>query len=384
MHQLTLSAKAALDQIETCLTRAGLGLGSLDQVRSNSRKYRRALLVSDRLTPQTITTVAQAVYAVGHPETGYSQDLVRRGPDFWQRYCAALGLNPDISVSEFGDHFVALFSPTDVPGPDRYQPFSDRSGIRDPRGFHGRVWELASLQSRVETLQSCQLMGPKKTGKTSLLLAVGRSLDSWVLHGLFVYVDMGLPLNQTMAGFLAGVARACDWSVTPTTLVEFEACLRAKQDRPIVLAIDSCDVFTRLTEAFPIEFFQALRAMAQDEQVRRHGFSLLCASRAGLRAIIASNPNLSPLTGILALISVGDFTAAEADGFPVSQEPAASFDLATRRAILAWAGAHPCKLQLACYHHLQNLAHPSADGIARAMGAAQAEWAQYESKPISP
>ncbi len=48
-------------------------------------------------------------------------------------------------------------------------PFSNRAMIKNPDEFFGRKNELTTIFSRLSNLQSCDVSGERKIGKSSLL-----------------------------------------------------------------------------------------------------------------------------------------------------------------------------------------------------------------------
>jgi len=56
-------------------------------------------------------------------------------------------------------------------------PFSNRNMITDPDGFFGRKTELATIFNRLQNLQSCDVYGERKIGKSSLLYYVFKNVE---------------------------------------------------------------------------------------------------------------------------------------------------------------------------------------------------------------
>ena len=82
-------------------------------------------------------------------------------------------------------------------------PYFHRGPIRQPEYFFGRAQEVTSVLSLLKNNQSVSIVGPRRMGKTSLLLHISHP-EVMARHGLspgehiFVFIDCGglSDLNQ--------------------------------------------------------------------------------------------------------------------------------------------------------------------------------------------
>jgi hypothetical protein len=250
-------------------------------------------------------------------------------------------------------------------------PYLSRGPVRDPALLFGREHELQEIAAFIRGTQSVSIVGPRKIGKTSLLMELMRPA-AWAALGLsaenlFVYVDcevLGEGGHAEIFGQLANqIAAALEERELPA-----EPALAGAADRPTRLALEAAlrklnqrglrvvlvlDEFERLaTNAeLDVNFFNSLRSIAGRYQV-----SFLTASARPLIELTFSGRSQeilsSPFFNIFAPLFLGCLEEAEARR--LMREPAGragvAFGPATEQFLYELAGGHPFALQVACFH----------------------------------
>ena len=257
------------------------------------------------------------------------------------------------NAAALGSAFLALVFPE--PDAGSGNPFAWCGAIRDPAHFFGRENVLRHLRDALKNGQNTQLNGPRRIGKSSLLLATHQRLKSWGFdHAKLAWVDMQDVANHTQAGFLRTAARAWGWPAPapeepPLALAAFsdrvKDAVETRKPPTLILAMDECEQFIQLTAEFPLAFFETLRALSQK------GLSILTASKIPLREIRRRGALLSPAFNSYPPEPIGCFTPEERDTFIQLKRPDFKpFTNVERDALLEVAkDGHPLKLQRACY-----------------------------------
>jgi hypothetical protein len=243
--------------------------------------------------------------------------------------------------------------------------------VRDPAMLFGREHELHEIAAFIQGTQSVSLVGPRKIGKTSLLLQLMRPM-AWPELGigpenLFVYVDcevLGEGSHTEIFGLLAAeVAAALDErNLLPEPALEkaqgaptrlaLEAALRKLNQRGlrVVLVLDE---FERLaTNAhLDVTFFNTLRSIAGRYQVvylTASAHPLIELTFSGRSQEILS----SPFFNIFAPVFLGLLDAPAS--YRLIREPSARagtpFTAATQQLLYELVGGHPFALQVTCFH----------------------------------
>lgn len=272
------------------------------------------------------------------------------------------------SAVDFGAHFfdmakdphadaekTAGLSQKSTAGPaisqsDPHNPFTWLDAIGDPDAFFGREKELRNLRDYIRTRSNVQIVGPRRMGKSSLLLAVGHRVKDWIEQPAFAFVDMEMANCHTVKGWLRCVAREWNWPKPPENLADFadrvQAELRAR--RRLVLCLDEFEKFKDLAGEFTIDFFENLRGCGQA------GVSILTAARMSLREIRKSGALLSPYYNTFARLDLGPFTDLEARAFvSLARTAVPEFTEDESAAILKSAKGHPLRLVFACHDVLE-------------------------------
>ena len=247
-------------------------------------------------------------------------------------------------------------------------PFSIRAGIRDDSCFHDRKVELTMLRDYLGGRQNCQLVGPRRIGKSSVLLFIQRHCAEWHSAARVAYLDLQDPRCYTLKGWLREIARDFALPQTPETLQDL---MEAIEDmltagvRP-VLCLDEFGEMTRRPQEFSREVLLTLRACGQ------RGVSILTAAPKRLSELTDPGDDTSPFFNTFPVLPLRVWTDADARAY-VEQERGGvpDFTERERERILEFAGGHPLAMQAACYHVL--VARQSGEDIAAALARARAD-----------
>src|SRR5262249_43492597 len=87
-----------------------------------------------------------------------------------QKLGSALGATPSARATRSGRQAAPSSGPN---------PYTSRTAIDRPEGFFNRERECRSVRSFLSNRQNCQIIGPRRIGKSSLLLQVRRELPAW-------------------------------------------------------------------------------------------------------------------------------------------------------------------------------------------------------------
>jgi hypothetical protein len=252
-------------------------------------------------------------------------------------------------------------------------PFTWRKGITDAEAFFDRDREQRVLRDFLHKRQNGQIVGPRRMGKTSLLLQVQRAATTWQDDISIAYLDLQHPHCFTLAGWLRRVGRELGWDVAPPDMVVFaervEELLRT--GRRLVLCLDEFEELGARPTEFTRDFFLALRSCGQ------LGLSILTASHSALSTLTdPAHTDSSPFFNSFPLISLGPSAREDAEDFIAIHRPGVPpFAPKERRAIRDFAKGHPLALQVACFHVLEAKAYK--ESLATALRNAEAEMKQY-------
>ena len=281
-------------------------------------------------------------------------------------------------------------------------PFFHRGPIRDPAYFVGRQHALDQILALLANTQSVSIVGPRRIGKTSLLMhlsnpAVYAQAGIAPERVCFVFVDCdGWPqvtqadvyalLLEELRDALeaAGHCVALPDQPAQASYRTFEQAIRAvvRQQIQLVFMLDEFDALSK-NQHLDTDFFSSLRALAT-----RHRVAYITSSTRPLLDLTYTQANVlsSPFFNFFAQIRLAlldDDEAAELLS-RLSARGGAPFSPATADALRGLAGPHPLLLQIAAYHAFETLARrPGAaeDLDAEAQGHflsdAQAHWTYF-------
>jgi hypothetical protein len=258
-------------------------------------------------------------------------------------------------------------------------PFFHRGAIRRVEEFVGREAEIAQTLGLLRNGQSVSLIGPRRIGKSSLLLHLGQPtvraahrLDP--PHSLFVMLDCqelaGSPPEEVYELLLDGLLEAATAAgLAPATVGQpgtYRALDRALQQVyaqgvSVVVLLDEFELLAANQHLTPY-FFARLRGLTT-----KYGLAYLTASQRPLFAITAEEAVLSsPFFNIFVTVPLGMFSEAEAHELFARRlsQTAVTFPAELIRYLMWLVGRHPFFLHIAGYHAMQALiareAHPVA------------------------
>ncbi|HEV7890070.1 MAG TPA: AAA family ATPase [Pyrinomonadaceae bacterium] len=226
-------------------------------------------------------------------------------------------------------------------------PFIWRAGVTKAEDFFDREGEQRTLRAYLRGRQNCQLVGPRRIGKTSLLLHVERSAAEWEKSALVAYMDLQDPRCYTLSDWLAYAARQFGWTPAPAGLVEFAEAVEKTLDagRHPILCLDEFEHLAKRRDEFTHDFFMTLRSCGQ------RGLSIVTSSQHPLHELTDTSDPTSPFYNTFPLLRLAPFAPADAQDFLNLHRPGVPpFKPDERAAILDFAKNHPLALQVACFN----------------------------------
>ncbi len=234
-------------------------------------------------------------------------------------------------------------------------PFFFGGRIENPEFFVGREAELRRIFNALETLHTGQMqhisvVGERRIGKSSLLYHVTQVYPQRLAQPAayhFAFVDLDNPHCHTRSGLLDYLL---DRLGLPhphrIDLPRFQETIERSQERRdlrLVLCLDEFEHLTRRRDEFPDAFFETLRALGANNHL-----AFLTASQTSLRALAQRGNLTSPFFNIFQILELGELSPAEARRLAergLRCEP--PFTPREVEQVLALAGGHPAKLQIA-------------------------------------
>ncbi len=250
-------------------------------------------------------------------------------------------------------------------------PFTIRNAIRDDAFFYDRTNERKMLRNYLIGRQNCQIVGPRRIGKSSVLLYVQRHAVEWCPTAKIAYLDLQDALCHTLRGWLQEIATRLGIQRQLRSLVDLSEAiddLLAQGVQPI-LCLDEFGELTRRPKEFKRDAFLTLRSCGQK------GMSILTAAPERLSQLTNPQDKSSPFFNTFPTLQIGAFTATNARDY-VQQERAGvpAFTKEEVDRILEFAQGHPLALQSACFHVLA--AKESDEGLPAALDRAREDCRQ--------
>jgi len=257
-------------------------------------------------------------------------------------------------------------------------PFFHRGPVKSCGYFYGRTRETKRALQLLRNGQSVSIVGPRKIGKTSLLLHL---MDESVLAAYGMHRDGGgrqRYLCVYINGETLGTLDKLD--VYRTMLDEVDSRLRATTGSGLTLGPQGADTqawgelafhqfsraLRRLTSEglriiFLVDEFEALSSnsrLGEDffsslRSLTLHDVAFATASQHPLLDLTLRKEVLSsPFFNIFALLQLGLFQPQEAWAFVTqgSAEAGSAFPPELAEHLIDLVGSHPFCLQVACYH----------------------------------
>lgn len=249
-------------------------------------------------------------------------------------------------------------------------PFFHRGAIRHVDDFIGREAESNQILGLLRNGQSVSLIGPRRIGKSSLLLhlsnpAVRAQFNLNRPESLFVLLDCqelaGSPPEEVYELFLDGLLEAAtlanltiDNVAQPGTYRALDRALQQayQQETSVVVLLDEFELLAANRHLTPY-FFARLRGLTT-----KYGLAFLTASQRPLFEITAEEAILSsPFFNIFVTLPLGMFSEAEARELINNRlsRTTVSFPEELVRYLLRLVGLHPLFIHIGGYHTVQAL-----------------------------
>jgi hypothetical protein len=234
-------------------------------------------------------------------------------------------------------------------------PFFHRGPVSQPEFFFGRGREIAFAFDLLAKGQSVAVSGPRRIGKTSLLMHL---IDPGVgsAHGCppdgteFLLLDGGTLDGLGEDDFYGAIDRSLGGSSNAVSYTDFLEHFRSKfsgSRRNLVILMDEFELVAS-NPRFGAPLFNRLRGLAAQYPVR-----FVTASKNPLWRLGQTNPETlaSPFFNFFAPLTLGPLEDAEARDLVhrLSAQAGKPFTERSRDAILALSGPHPLFLQVAAY-----------------------------------
>lgn len=244
-------------------------------------------------------------------------------------------------------------------------PFFHRGAIRRADEFHGRKAEIAQILGLCRNGQSVSIIGPRRIGKSSLLLQLCRSTsrneyDLSPNQSIFAMVDCqelgGSPPEEVYEALLTSIMDAAQTAPIALETVQRPGTYRSldrvlntvhRAKLSVVVLLDEFELLAANDRLTPY-FFARLRGLTT-----KYGLAYLTASQRPLFAISADEQILSsPFFNIFVTIPLGLFTEEEARSLLQNrlEGTGVNFTGSLKEYLLHLVGFHPFFLHIAGYH----------------------------------
>ncbi|MBN1439876.1 MAG: winged helix-turn-helix domain-containing protein [Anaerolineales bacterium] len=239
-------------------------------------------------------------------------------------------------------------------------PFYHRGPVSRPEFFFGRKRELAYLFDLLRKGQSVSISGPRRIGKTSLLMhasnpAVAAAHECPPERMEFLLLDGGTLDGLGEADFYGAVRRSLDGGSGGVPYADFLESIRREFSggrRSLVILLDEFELVAS-NPRFGTALFNRLRGLAAQYPVR-----FVTASKNPLWRLGRVNPETlsSPFFNFFAPMSLGLMEEREAREMLQTLSAKAGKPYADRSLdpILSLAGTHPLFLQVAGYRAFES------------------------------
>lgn len=232
-----------------------------------------------------------------------------------------------------------------------YNPFTWRKGITQAEAFFDRQFEQFTMRDFLHTGQNCQIVGPRRIGKTSLLLQIERVVSQWENNAVYAYVDLHDARCYQLVGWLETVSEKLLWRSPARSLADFNKRIEEMVSREmlLVLCLDEFEEFTKRREEFTRDFFMNLRHCGN------LGMTIISASQAQLNELTDPDDPTSPFYNTFPPLFLGPFGDDDVHDFVSKLRPnTPSFDEEEKEAIKNFSRGFPLALQVACFHVLNS------------------------------
>lgn len=237
-------------------------------------------------------------------------------------------------------------------------PFFNRNKIRNPDHFFGRKDELITIFTRLLNLQSSDVYGERKIGKSSLLYYIYSKASDKLGNDYKVgYINLGDAHYYTVNDFLSNSLKelGCKSEVIipsndlQINLIAFtESIKELRKEKKAVLLIDD---FENLKEKndFNFNVFKTMRSLGDNGDI-----AYVTATVPSIKTLCIEGNFISPLYNIFSQVHLMQFTPDETFEFLEAKIGLEEFDERERNFIYQIANNYPLHLQIACYHVFEN------------------------------
>lgn len=250
-------------------------------------------------------------------------------------------------------------------------PFFHRGAIRQAEYFCGREAEINQILGLLRNGQSVSLIGPRRIGKSSLLihltrLEVRQAFQWGPSQALFMHLDCQefgeSPADEVYEAMYDGLLDAAEMAGVSTLPADTPGSYRAidrllhqisREGTAVVVLLDEFELLAANTQLTPY-FFARLRGLTT-----KYGLAYLTASQRPLFNITAEEEILSsPFFNIFVTLPLGLFVPEEARNMLVQRlrDSAYTFSPELMDYLLFLVGPHPFFLHIAGYHAFQAMA----------------------------
>lgn len=231
-------------------------------------------------------------------------------------------------------------------------PFSDRSMITDSARFFGRTREIRAIFNALaaQKPQCVSIIGERRIGRSSLLKHVEQTYQDHLPQPAryhLAYLDVARDTCRTPNEFYAEVAQALLGnpyeSLTPHQFDDLLIPAAGSSRLHYVLLLDEFNALQRRREQFDDDFYDGLRARANDGDL-----TFVLASHLPLHEVALQNNFSSTFFGIFTPVFLKEFSLDEARA-SILRQTSKSLDNEDFRMIQRWVNKcyHPLKLNIA-------------------------------------
>lgn len=259
-----------------------------------------------------------------------------------------------------------------------YNPFFHRGAIRRAEEFHGRKEQIGQILGLFRNGQSVSVVGPRRIGKSSLLLHLQRpvvlSQSLAPPKAVFALVDCqelgGSPPEEVYEALMTSIMDSSGIHVDISSKIERPGTYRSldlilgelfRESYSVVVLMDEFELLAANKRLTPY-FFARLRGLTT-----KYGLAYLTASQRPLFDITADEEVLSsPFFNIFVTLSLGLFSREEAQKLINRrlEGTGVAFGQNLCEYLIYLVGPHPFFLHIAGYHAFNAVAEGRIDGEA--------------------
>ncbi|MGB3715099.1 MAG: winged helix-turn-helix domain-containing protein [Candidatus Promineifilaceae bacterium] len=257
-----------------------------------------------------------------------------------------------------------------------YNPFFHRGAIRRAEEFHGREEQIGQILGLFHNGQSVSVVGPRRIGKSSLLLHLRRPstrIESGItrLETVVALVDCqelgGSPPEEVYEALMTCVMDAAGMDSGVSSKVERPGTYRSldiilgemfRSGTSVIVLLDEFELLAANSRLTPY-FFARLRGLTT-----KYGLAYLTASQRPLFDITADEEILSsPFFNIFVTLSLGLFSRQEALELIDKRLKGTGIEFSDTLCehLIALVGPHPFFLHIAGYHAFNAVAEKRID-----------------------